>query len=209
MRKLLPALVLATSLLVPSSSVFAETSPSPSVRLQEQLRIERQNIQDQIKSERAKLEMERKEMRASASAKLREFKDKKKATLVERLSSQLNMLNQKHTEIMGRNVNRMTEILNKLQTKSSESSDSARLATNQQAIDSAKTAIAAAQAAVVAQQARDYTIVVSSEATAKADVQAKKEQLRSDIKQTQQQIVDARQALSVAIRTVAGQKVGQ
>ena len=126
------------------------------------------------------------EMKEKQQTKLQQFRDQRKAKIVEQLTTMLNKINQRHTEQMTKNLSRMTEILSKVTANSKT--------------PAAQTAIATAQAAVTAQAAKDYTITVTDEATARVDAQKTKEQLRTDIEATKKLVMEAKKSLIEAIK---------
>lgn len=151
---------------------------------------------------------EHRELMASKAAELRQrlsqFRDQRKAKIVERINSTLNMINEKRTETMRKHLERMSEILDKLQDRVENKVAQGKDGTAaNDAIASASAAIASASAAVDAQSIKDYTIEVSSESGVKADAKEARDQLHEDLQAVRKLVVDAKQAVANAIRTAA------
>lgn len=226
MRRILASIVSIMFLFVIVIPVFAEdssaTTSSGRKALREQLASNAAERKQAIKGEREKLASqvaqlkeqykakmaEMRVMHASKAAELKSrleaFKDQKKAAIVERVNNTLNIVNEKRTTAMGKHVDDMTKILNKLKdrvaAKKTAGKDTAQA---DDAIASASAAIASASAAVDAQALKDYTINVSSESGAKADAKKTRDRLHTDLQAVRKLLVDARQALANAIRVAA------
>lgn len=136
----------------------------------------------------------RKEKMASREAKLKteliKFKDKKKAEVAERVSTNLNKINQKQTEQMQKHLGTMSLILDKLE---------ARINKNTPAIDAARSAISSASAAVTAQTQKDYTITVTTEDKIRTDVKLKRDQLHADLSEIRKMVNNAKKSVADAI----------
>lgn len=151
---------------------------------------------------------EHKELMASKAvelkAKLAEFKDKKRAAIVEKVNTVLNIINTKRTDEMKKHLAKMSELLAKLEdrvdAKDAQGKDTT--AANA-AIASASAAIASASSAVDAQALKDYTVTISSESAARADTKATRNRLHQDLQAVRKLVIDAKQALSNAIRIAA------
>lgn len=147
---------------------------------------------------------------AALKTKLKAFRDQKKATVAERVNTNLNGINAKRTDQMSGALTRMTNILTKLEERvNGATSDIKDPTTAKAAITDAKAAIATAQDAVVAQSEKDYTLTVTSEAKVKQDTQAVREQLHSDLKSTRNLVIKAKQSVANAIRIAKGGTSGQ
>lgn len=139
---------------------------------------------------------------AALKLKLNAFKDRTKAAIAEKVNTNLNRINQKRTEMMQRHLTNMSTILGKLEDRvNSGSPDIKDPASARAAIASARSIIATTSAAVTAQAAKDYTIVVTSESKVRADATAQRQQLHSDLLTLRKMVIDAKQAVGSAIRT--------
>lgn len=188
MKKFLAAQLIAIFLLV--SPTFA-------------LAIEK-SVEARIASREAKQEQRmeiRKEKIASREAvfkeKVQRFKDKKKAEAVTKINDKLNVLNKRRVEEMSKHVDKMSEILLKVTAKGDKT-----------AVSQAQTAIDAAKAALQVQATQDYNITLTIESKVQQDARQVKQKLTDDLKATHQKVVEARQALAVAISSVSNANGG-
>lgn len=128
------------------------------------------------------------------------FKDTVKAERVDRINTILGSVNTNRTTTMQANLEKMTAIVVRLETKLTElesegkDTSAAKLTTA-----SAKTAIETAKTALTAQAAKDYTIAITSESTVKTDAATMRQSLHTDLRTLHQLVVDARQAVAKAI----------
>lgn len=138
---------------------------------------------------------------AVLKAKIAKFKDKKKGEAVERINTNLNQINQKQTEDMMKHLDKMSQLLSKLESRAKTNSS----------IEDAKTAISSASAAVKAQSEKDYSVTITSESTAKTDASKVRQQLHTDLLAIRKQVVAAKQAVATAIRStnIEGEASGQ
>lgn len=142
---------------------------------------------------------------AAMRAKLQNFRDKKKAQIAERVNTNLNQINMKQTEEMLKHLDKMSALLDKLAARVNSGSPDAKDPTaSRAAIADSRSKIASAKAAVSDQAANDYTIVVTTERRIKADAQAQREKLHTDLKALRQQVIDAKQDVANAIRVAKG-----
>lgn len=139
---------------------------------------------------------------ATAEAKLQKaidrFKNKNKGAALARINVNLNDINYRHTTQMQNALDKISEILERLKNKAASLTSSEA----DSAISKAQLQWSEALAAVEAQSAKDYTINLNTEATAASDAGATRNSLRMDLKATHTQVVEARQALANAIKTV-------
>lgn len=180
---------------------------SREANLQQKMQIlEQRRLTEASKSAlfRKRLE-QRKVMVASHEAQIRvkiqAFKDKQKAEIASRVNTNLNKINQNQTDAMLRNLDLMSSLLDKLTERVNlNSPDIKDPAAANQAIADAREVIATAKTAVEAQAQKDYTITVTTEAKIRSDAQAKRDQLFKDIMVTRKLVIDAKQAVSSAVR---------
>lgn len=144
---------------------------------------------------------------AALKERLQKFKDQKRAVIAERVNANLNKVNQNQTAQMQRHLGVMSNILDKLEARVNKGTPDIKDPTSAaSAIADARAAIASASAAVTTQAQNDYTITITTESKVRADAQAQKEQLRTDIKAVRQQVIEAKQAVGNAIRTAKSGK---
>ncbi|MBI2036672.1 hypothetical protein HYT17_03515 [Candidatus Microgenomates bacterium] len=141
---------------------------------------------------------------AELKARLAEFRDKKKTALVEKINNSLNTVNDRQTAAMQKHLEKMEELLTKLEervnNKAAEGKDTSSASA---ALASSATSIALAKSAVEAQAGKDYTIQVSSESAVRTDAKAARDALHADLKQVRQLVVAAKQSLANAIAVAA------
>jgi hypothetical protein len=186
------AIVTLSSFLISVSPAFAvDSSPSgkiPALKEKVENRIEKAktvvankvvNIKEKIASREAEVK-----------ARLAKFRDKKKAEIAGRLNKNLNDINQKRTEEMLKHLDKMSVILDKLQTRVGPTEE----------ITTSRSMIASASSAVNEQAQKDYTVTVTTEAKIRADVEKVRVQLQQDLKAVRKQVIDAKQSVANAIR---------
>lgn len=166
--------------------------------------VKRGNVRDKLAATRERIASKE----AVLKARLEQFRDQKKAEITERVSNNLNRINEKHTQMMLKFLDRASVILGKLEVRvSSGASDIKDAEVAKGAIASAKDVIASASAAVNAQAEKDYTIEVTSESRVKTDAQASRKLLHDDLQAVRKIVIDAKQAVANAIRVAKSGKV--
>lgn len=194
---------LATALAVTAQ----ESTPSTTTKREAvKQRVETKKEIAQVRAENIREKIASRE--AALKARLNNFKDKRKATIAERVNSNLNKINQNQTAQMLRHLNKMSSLLDKLEARvNSAKPDIKDPAAARAAIATARTNIATTSAAVTAQSEKDYTITVTSESRVKTDAQTQREQLHNDLQALRKQVIDAKQSVANAIRVAKSGKV--
>lgn len=145
---------------------------------------------------------------ASVKAKIQLFKDKQKSQIAERINTNLNKINQNQTSQMLRHLEKMSQLLDRLEERvNSNSPDIKDPTLTMQAIAEARKAIEDAKKAVEEQALADYTINVTTETNIKEDAKAQREKLHKDIKEARKLVIDAKQAVSNAVRVAKSGKI--
>lgn len=222
MKKFVIAQVFTLSLLIiPNIASAQTTNTSTSVRPTAMMLREKTLNMPQNASREAVLApkmMLRKENTASIGAilkqRLQTFKNKEKAKLVEMVSQNLTIINQNRTAQMLQNLNTMSQLLSKLETRVGSASTSGKdITAITSSIAQARIAISSASAAVNTQAAKEYGITVSTESTVNKDAQIARNSLFNDLKATYDNVVAARNsvknAITTAISTFGGTNGGQ
>jgi hypothetical protein len=125
--------------------------------------------------------------------KLTAFKDQNKAARVERISNNLNQINQNRITEMTNKLDKMTLILNKLSDiLSSDASVGKDTASAAAAISTANSTVQAAKEAVATQKQANYTMTVSSESTVRTAALTDKNTLVTAMNALQTFMVTAR-----------------
>ena len=190
LREHLLLIALLLFLFSPLYPVFAQNDSTPSAGSRRDVEARLQQIKDRIASRQAELK-----------AKLNKFRDQKKAEIAQRVSDNLNMINKKRTSEMGFFLDKMSNILDRVEKKASESASASSSA--QPAVVSARQAINTARTAVTNQSIKDYTLTVTSESKVRIDAKADRDRLFSDLKATRELVIAAKQAVAKAIAALA------
>lgn len=149
-----------------------------------------ENIKEKIASREAALRL-----------KLQTFKDKKKAEVADRVNTNLNKVNQNQTAQMLKHLDKMSAILDKLESRvESGKPDIKDPTAARTAIASARAAIVSASAAVTTQSQKDYTITVFSEGRIGLDAKVQRDKLHTDLLALRKIVIDAKQSVTNAIR---------
>lgn len=159
-------------------------------------RITIKEIENRIETEREKIASRA----ALLKTKLQTFRDQAKATIAERINTNLNQINQNQTRIMQGYLDTMSAILDKLENRVNQPTpDIKNPAGAKVAIASARAVIATASASIVAQAQKDYTIQVTTEGRIKLDAQSQRDKLKTDLLAIRKAVIDAKQAVINAI----------
>lgn len=176
----------------------------------------RQKVEEKRQIAQQRLETTRSEVASRAAAlreKLQNFKNKIKANLVEKISNVLNRINQNQTTQMQKHLDKMSSMVTRLENRVNEATAGANTASASAAVNNAEAAVASASTAVANQAKMDYTLNISTESAARADTKAARDKLRDDLMSVRRLVIEAKQAVANAIRTVAqslgGIKSGQ
>lgn len=168
------------------------------VAIQEKVETRRENVANKISAMKERIATKE----AALKIRLEAFKDKRKAEIAQRINTNLNKINKNQTDQMLKHLEKMSELLDKLEARvNSASSDVKDLALAKTAIADSRTKIAAATVIVTTQSEKDYTLTITTESKVKADAQKMRDQLRADLQTTRQQVIDAKQSVSNAIST--------
>lgn len=176
-------LLVGTALAV-DSTTSGKAVPNRTQLLQQKLETKKENAENKIMAVKEKIASKE----AALKTRLQQFKNKKKAEIAERVNTNLNKINQNQTDQMKKHLDKMSAILDKLEART--------------AVDPARAVIASASAAVTAQAQNDYTIQVTTETKVRTDAQMQRTKLHSDLSSVRKAVIDAKQAVANAIRTV-------
>ena len=188
-------LLLSTPVLAQDDAI-SSTSVSSKETLQERKEISQEKI-DLRRTNIASKE-------AALKQRLNKFKDKTKAQATERVSNSLNKINSNRTNHFLKLLEKMTSILDRLEKKVTQAGSNGQDITSaNQAITDARSSIETAKTAVEGQTTKDYTLVASSEAKIKDEAKSSRDSLRNDLASTRTLVIEAKQAVSKAIRTAA------
>lgn len=164
----------------------------------EQIRETRQEIRET----RQNFIQQRQEARAQFVEKLKVIRDERKKQIVEKLENRMNEINQNRTAQMLKHLDKMTEILNRIEQKGNEGIRGNK-GEFEAAVAAARTAIEAARQAVEAQAGKTYAPNVVDEATLRGVVGASMSQLQQDLKAVREKILLAKKAVMDAALALA------
>lgn len=191
-------LVLTLLLVIFATVVLAEdatgTTTTRPQRLKEIVEVRRENVENRIANIKEKFATRE----AALKARLETFKNKQKAQIAERVSTNLNKINQNQTDIMTKHLERMSQLLDKLENRNPQAARTG--------IARARDAIASASAAVNVQADKDYTLQLTTESKIRADSQNQRQKLHDDLKAVRLLVIEAKQAVGNAIRTAKSGK---
>lgn len=138
-----------------------------------------------------------KNKRDDLKARIREIKDEKKKALAERIDAKITRINANRTEQMTKYIERMKELLGKIQAKSDEAKNAGKNTTTvEAAIKAAQAALDKSAAAVATQAGKQYVATITSEATLKNNFGSVARQLEADLKTVRQTLIDAQKAVA-------------
>lgn len=157
---------------------------------------------------REKMQLKREEAQEKFQAKREAFqqkvatiKDERKRQLVETISSKLSTVNTNRTNQMTENLEKLSDILAKIQEKATTAKADGNNTTNvDTAIAKAETAINNAKTAVVTQASKEYIITITATGSGqlKRSVGATTKQLQADLSASHKLLVAAKQAVQQA-----------
>ena len=142
----------------------------------------REEAKNRIEAVRQEAQEKTKSAREEFKKKLAEVKDARKRQTAERLEEQLNRLNKRWTDHFTNVLNRLEEILAKIELRAKKAETNGHdVAIVKTAIETARAAIKTAGDAVVVQAAKVYTVKFESESKLRETFKTVKEQLHKDL----------------------------
>jgi len=167
---------------------------------QEALREEMKTKMEQIR-ERAKTEMEQK--REEFKTKLEGIKDGRKKQNATQLSDQLDKLNARLAEEATQFSEHILDVLNRIEDRAKVAEANGKdISGVKTAIASAREAVAAAQAKITAQAAKDYTVTITTESSLGADFKKSRDAMKADYKAIHDALKAAREAARAAFEAL-------
>lgn len=131
---------------------------------------------------------------------LTKLHDENKRTALLKLDTKISSISGRATIVMTNAIEKMTNILNKVEEKEMVAKDQGINTTSlDAAIADAKAALASASAAVTAQSNKVYDIPVTTDEAAKTSAGQTVSQMQNDLRQTYQSVMKAKQAVMKAI----------
>lgn len=146
------------------------------------------------------LKEKRVEAREAFKAKLAEIRDERKKNVVDNIDMRIKAINAKRTEQMSEHLDKLTQVLGRISSKSAVLKAEGKNTTVVDAgIASAQSSIESAKVAVTAQMAKEYAIQITTEKNLGQAVKSVLLQFRTDLKLTYDKVVAAHKAV-VAVR---------
>ncbi len=197
MKSILPVLVITLFLFALGTTVLAETPNATSTGVTKR--------ETTLDNRQTKLETRKDTASREANLKLKldKFKDQKKATIVQRVSDNLNRINQTRVDSANKFLANATRILDRLQERVTQRSSGKDASAANSAIANARSTIASASAAVTLQSSIDYTVTIASESGAKADTKTVRDKFHSDWLNVRKSLIEVKQAVADAVRVSA------
>lgn len=169
--------------------------------VKEAVQEKRADIKETIRLKREETKAAREVKREEFKVRLQTIKDEKKQALTERIDAKMETANQKATDKMATSLQRMQEVLTKIQTQATSlKASGVNTASLDLAMLNAQADIDSAETAVAAQAAKSYTAQITTEATLRRTVGAAVSQLRNDLQATHKTVIEAKQSLQEAVR---------
>ncbi len=187
-----------------------ETKKAEVEKKKEGIKEKRENFKEtlQIEREERKTKMEEiresfKEKRDDFKEKIETIKDEKKKQLTEKIDNRMSTVNKNQTARMSNTLGKLTEHINKLEERVAQAKEKGvDVSTVETLISTAKTAISTALAAVETQAAKDYAFTITDEKNLGQSVKASYDVLSQDLKNTQELLVKAKEAVVAAYKAV-------
>lgn len=166
---------------------------------------------------KAKLELRRQEIsqkieerKEALRERLAQVQDARKRTVVQNIAESLNTKNQRWVSHWTNVIDRLTQILAKVEDRTTRAKESGvDTTTVEAAITSAKNSIADAQSAVSNQAAKVYEINIGDEESLRADVKEAIDQFKTDTRTVHSSIKIARESVVAALRALAAVLPGE
>ena len=157
----------------------------------EEMKTKMEERKAEFEARREEMKLQFEERKTERQAALAEWKDKKKAEVTERISENLDKVNERLTTKAAEHVAKMSEILNRIEEGDVDGDGATDIA-------AAETAIEAASDAVEVQAAKTYSLGSVSETTVGSVASDARKQLRTDLEVMMQAVKDAREAVRKA-----------
>jgi DNA repair exonuclease SbcCD ATPase subunit len=198
MNKIIVSVILSLVAAMPASAHQADPA-TPEFR--ERLR---QEFKSSVETKRAELKAKIAEERDQLKSRLAKIRDERKKQTVEKISQRLEELNENRvahfTEVLNKLDKTLERIISRTDKAASRGLDVSAV---REAINTARTAIAAGRNAVNAQAAKVYQIGITTEERLRADVGAARQALHDDLVKVRDVVKAARDAVHNAAASLA------
>ena len=163
-----------------------------------------QDFKDTLEASREAAKQEFQDHKTEFQHELSLIKDTKKQSVVDKINTDCQTVNQKRTDAMTAMLEKLSTILTNVSNRSASTAASGKDTTTvETAISTAQNAVADAQSAVAAQAGANCTITIASDTTVKSDVGKGISALQQALQTVYQKVLSARKAVSDAIHALA------
>lgn len=202
-QKLVVGGVLSMVLLVPWSVRAVETTPRVKTAAEieaykQRAREEKQNQIQVLREEQLQLKQQALEQYRN---RLQQLKDQRKATVVNRINSQICSLNERVTSALLAQIGRMRQIVDRVEAKAKTAGVESEVADE---VAAARSALEAAETAVSSQAGKECAITLTgNDATVGTEVRSAISSVESELKLVREKVSVAREAVRKAIVALA------
>ena len=167
------------------------------------LKVEREQKREEMKDKREEVRESAKTSREEFRERLAEIKDERKQKVVERIVGKLDTMGDRWTERWTKALDRMEELLVKIESRADKASEAGHDASGvTAAIIIANAKIATARAAIETQAGNEYVITITDESSLGSDISSVVQQLRSDLSAVRDTVKEARDAVKDALKSL-------
>lgn len=161
-------------------------------------------FQKEVESARESAKRQLEVKREEAKKVIEGIKDERKKETVKRIDQNLNEMNVRMVERYSANMEQLDKVLVNIVARTDRAAaQGLSVAPVRVAIATASSSIAAARAAIVVQSGKTYAAVLASSTTARTDLSAIRDQLKSDLRMVETKVKSARDAVHAAATTLA------
>jgi len=159
---------------------------------------------DERKTKIEEMKLAFKEKRDDFKKKIETIKDERKKQLTEKIDNRISTVNKNQTDRMTKALEKLTEHINKLEERVAKAKENGvNVLAIETLIITAKTAIRDALAIVEEQAAKDYAFTITDEKSLGQSVKASYDILSKDLKNAQESLVKAKEAVVAVYKLAA------
>ena len=163
--------------------------------------VRKERLHEELKTRREEAVEKFKEEREAFKEKVSQIRDTKKKKVVTKIDTKIAEINKKRTEQMTERLTKMSEILDKVGVRASESSTAGKdLTTVDTIVSSARIAVASAQTAVSTQAGKAYVAAIVSEDAIGDAMSTALQSLQTDLTAVQKLVKSAQLAVQSSVK---------
>ena len=163
--------------------------------------VRKERLNEELKTRREESVEKFKEEREAFKEKVSQIRDTKKKAVVTKIDLKIAEINKKRTEQMTQRLTKMSEILDKVGVRASESSTAGKdLTTVDTIVSSARIAVASAQTAVSTQAGKAYVAAIVSEDAIGDAMSTALQSLQTDLTAVQKLVKSAQLAVQSSVK---------